>query len=109
MLGKHRLAARNNRHSLFEGRLDDVIRIVGIVDHLNHEINLLVLQNILGAIGQEGRIDRHAARLAQIMHADLDNLGMGVSRLTNHLIDTLSYDTEAKKTDFNVTHRVPNL
>ena len=109
MFCQHCLATRYDGYTLLESCLDDVVGVVGIVDHLHNEVDLVVLQNIVGAIGQKCRIDCYLTRLAQIADADLDDLGMGVLRLANHLIDSLSDYTEAEKADFNITHRVPNL
>ena len=99
---QHRLVARDDRNALQQGAFDDVVGSAGVVDHLDDEVDLGVVENLVRRVGEVAAVDR--AGLVERAHADLHDLGIGVFRFAHHFVDALPDDAEAEEADFDFCH-----
>ena len=106
VFGEHRLAARHDRDAAQHGPFDDVVGGIGIVDDLHHEVDVLVVEDVVDRGGEQRRVDFDLARLFGVADADFHDFGVGVLRFAHHFVDALSDDAESEQSDFDFGHGV---
>ena len=90
--GEHGLVARNDGDAFLEGRLDDFVGGRRIVDHLHDQVDVPVVEYLVGRRREEGFVDFDLTRLFRVADADLHDLRVGVLRFLHYLVDSLSDD-----------------
>ena len=101
---QHGLVARDDRDAAQQGPLDDAVCSIGLVDHLHDQVDVPVVEYLVGRRREEGFVDFDLTRLFRVADADLDDLGIGVLGLADDLVDALSDHAEAEESDFDFAH-----
>ena len=79
MAREHGLVAGHSRDALAQGFAHYPVACFGVVNHLHYQICFRIVQNILGAVGEQTAVYVHGARFVDVAHTDAVKRGVGVS------------------------------
>ncbi len=102
--GNHRLVAAHDGNALGQGAGHDGVGRVGIVDDLDNEVNVGIVKDVIGIIGQQLGAKFNAARLGEVADTDAHNFGMGVFSALYHPVYSLADHAEPEQSYFDFFH-----